>query len=252
MVERISRKGLRLSPFSATLLNSSLVRRLTRIGKADPRTWWAFSSTAFDGMRQATPHDPSALYRKWRSRTRRSGRPKTHIMQTLRNAARGSRGARLFSFPARAGKTSTAHPGESAQLHRPRRSAPLQPVPTCIAINEGAHARPDRDRRRPATAVSRTSANCATRSVSGPAKAAYKIYIATVHMLSNPAFNALLKTLERPPPHAPSSWRPQGAPDAATVLSRCQRFDFRRIPPEIAARLRHIVDAEQYAATTRR
>ncbi len=69
-------------------------------------------------------------------------------------------------------------------------------------------------------------------------------------MLSVNAFNALLKTLEEPPPHARfilATTEPHKIP--ATVLSRCQRFDFRRIPtPQIVAHLRHIMDTEGYAA----
>ena len=69
-------------------------------------------------------------------------------------------------------------------------------------------------------------------------------------MLSTPAFNALLKTLEEPPPHSRfilATTEPHKIP--ATVLSRCQRFDFRRIPvPEIVAHLQHIVDAEGFLA----
>ena len=80
-----------------------------------------------------------------------------------------------------------------------------------------------------------------------PAEGRYKIYIIDeVHMLSNSAFNALLKTLEEPPPHVRfilATTEPHKIP--ATVLSRCQRFDFRRIPaPEIAGHLQHIVAAE--------
>ncbi len=69
-------------------------------------------------------------------------------------------------------------------------------------------------------------------------------------MLSTQAFNALLKTLEEPPPHVRfilATTEPEKI--LPTVLSRCQRFDFRRIPtPEIAAHLRHIMDTEGYPA----
>ena len=82
-----------------------------------------------------------------------------------------------------------------------------------------------------------------------PSEGIFKIYIIDeVHMLSTSAFNALLKTLEEPPPHARfvlATTEPHKIP--ATVLSRCQRFDFRRIPvPEIAAHLRHIADVEGF------
>jgi DNA polymerase-3 subunit gamma/tau len=84
-----------------------------------------------------------------------------------------------------------------------------------------------------------------------PSEGRYKVYIIDeVHMLSGPAFNALLKTLEEPPPHVRfilATTEPHKIP--ATVLSRCQRFDFRRIPaPEIAGHLRHIVTDEGFKA----
>jgi len=80
----------------------------------------------------------------------------------------------------------------------------------------------------------------------------YKIYIIDeVHMLSIGAFNALLKTLEEPPPHVKfffATTEPQKIP--ATILSRCQRFDLRRIlARDIAGRLRDICEAEGVAAT---
>ena len=84
-----------------------------------------------------------------------------------------------------------------------------------------------------------------------PSEGRFKIYIIDeVHMLSMSAFNALLKTLEEPPPHARfilATTEPHKIP--ATILSRCQRFDFRRIPAaEIAEHLQHIVAAEGYRA----
>jgi DNA polymerase-3 subunit gamma/tau len=80
-----------------------------------------------------------------------------------------------------------------------------------------------------------------------PAHGRYKIYlIDEVHMLSTAAFNALLKTLEEPPPHVAfifATTSPQKVP--ATILSRCQRYDFRRLPEElIAAELIRICAAE--------
>ncbi len=80
-----------------------------------------------------------------------------------------------------------------------------------------------------------------------PAAAKYRVYIIDeVHMLSTGAFNALLKTLEEPPEHVLfilATTEVQKLP--ATILSRCQRFDFRRIPPEdIAARLMTVAENE--------
>jgi DNA polymerase-3 subunit gamma/tau len=80
-----------------------------------------------------------------------------------------------------------------------------------------------------------------------PSKGTYKIYIIDeVHMLSTSAFNALLKTLEEPPQHVIfifATTEPQKIP--VTILSRCQRFDFRRIPTrKVVERLKTITDAE--------
>lgn len=80
-----------------------------------------------------------------------------------------------------------------------------------------------------------------------PAKAKYRVYIIDeVHMLSQGAFNALLKTLEEPPAHVVfvlATTEVHKLP--ATILSRCQRFDFRRIPPkDIAARLKYVAQHE--------
>ena len=81
-----------------------------------------------------------------------------------------------------------------------------------------------------------------------PSRSRYKIFIIDeVHMLSTSAFNALLKTLEEPPEHAKfifATTEPHKIP--ITILSRCQRFDFRKIPLiKIAERLREIAAAEE-------
>src|SRR5476651_2874368 len=80
-----------------------------------------------------------------------------------------------------------------------------------------------------------------------PSYGRYKVYIVDeVHMLTSEAFNALLKTLEEPPEHVKfifATTEVQKVP--ATILSRCQRFDFRRVgAAELAAQLRKILTAE--------
>lgn len=85
-----------------------------------------------------------------------------------------------------------------------------------------------------------------------PTNARYKVYIIDeVHQLSIGAFNALLKTLEEPPPHAVFILATTEAHKIpATIVSRCQRYDFRRVPvPQIIALLRDILDQEGIAAT---
>src|SRR5712672_4622692 len=84
-----------------------------------------------------------------------------------------------------------------------------------------------------------------------PAVGPFKVYIIDeAHMLTEPAFNALLKTLEEPPAHVVfilATTEPQKIP--STILSRCQRFDFRRIPlRQIAAQLTKICQAEDIKA----
>ncbi len=84
-----------------------------------------------------------------------------------------------------------------------------------------------------------------------PSRDRYKIFIVDeVHMLSGAAWNAFLKTLEEPPPHVKfifATTEAQKIP--VTILSRCQRFDFRLIPTQIiAARLRHVLEREQISA----
>lgn len=87
-----------------------------------------------------------------------------------------------------------------------------------------------------------------------PARGRYKIYIIDeVHMLTTPAFNALLKTMEEPPSHVKfilCTTEPQSVP--ATIQSRCQRFDFRAIPAtRIAAHLRDVLSREKAEAEER-
>jgi DNA polymerase-3 subunit gamma/tau len=85
-----------------------------------------------------------------------------------------------------------------------------------------------------------------------PVSSRYKIYIIDeVHMLSKPAFNALLKTLEEPPPHVVFIFATTEIPKVpATILSRCQRFDFKRISVrQIAENLGHIAREEKIAVS---
>src|SRR5262249_30785759 len=84
-----------------------------------------------------------------------------------------------------------------------------------------------------------------------PSRARYKIYIIDeVHMLTKEAFNALLKTLEEPPPHVKFIFATTEVDKVPiTILSRCQRFDFAGIPlPRIVERLREIVNSENVQA----
>ena len=192
-----------------------------------------------------------ALYRKWRSQTFEEVVGQEHVTTTLLNALREGRVAHayLFAGPRGTGKTSTARILAKALNCTDEERQPCNRCNHCVAINEG--------RMLDLIEIDAASNNSVDdvrelRDKVGfqPSESRYKVYIIDeVHMLSASAFNALLKTLEEPPPYARfvlATTEPHRIP--ATVLSRCQRFDFRRIPiAEIAAHLTRIAAEEGFA-----
>jgi DNA polymerase-3 subunit gamma/tau len=194
-----------------------------------------------------------ALYRKWRPRTFDEVVGQGHVVRTLRNALASGRihHAYLFAGPRGTGKTTMARLlAKAVNCLAPQDQRPCNECAICQAVNE----------RRlidliEIDAASNTGVDdvreLRERVGFRPNEARYKVYVIDeVHMLSNAAFNALLKTLEEPPPHAIfvlATTEPHKIP--ATVLSRCQRFDFRRIPvAEIVARLEWLTEREHIQA----
>ncbi|HZG56874.1 DNA polymerase III subunit gamma/tau [Paenibacillus sp.] len=190
-----------------------------------------------------------ALYRAWRSQTFEDVIGQQHITQTLQNSIREQRlsHAYLFNGPRGTGKTSTAKIlAKAVNCERGPSAEPCNECDACRRITSGG-----------CIDVSEFDA-ASNRGVEeirdirdkvkyAPTEVRYKVYIIDeVHMLTTEAFNALLKTLEEPPEHVLfilATTEPHKVP--ATIHSRCQRFDFRRITPvEQAARMRRICEAE--------
>jgi len=189
---------------------------------------------------------PEALYRKWRPKTFDEVVGQEHITTTLRNQiATGRIGhAYLFVGARGCGKTTSARifakevnlagldPDKARQIADAISEGRALDV---IEIDAASHTSVDDIR------------EIRDRVNFQPSMLRYKVYIIDeVHMLSTAAFNALLKTLEEPPPHVIfilATTDPQKIP--STVLSRCQRFYFRRVPIEqIVRRLRQLCEAE--------
>ena len=193
-----------------------------------------------------------SLYRKYRPSTFDDVVGQQHIERTLRNAVGDGTVAHayLFTGPRGTGKTTTARILAKALLcERGPTSEPDGTCEQCVEVAEGSH--PDVFE---LDAASRTGVDNVREEIIGrvqfaPSRGRYKIYIIDeVHMLSTAAFNALLKTLEEPPPHVVfvlCTTHPNKVPE--TIHSRCQRFDFHRIGvDEIADRLRFIAESEGY------
>ncbi|MCD4812891.1 DNA polymerase III subunit gamma/tau [bacterium] len=190
------------------------------------------------------------MARKWRPRTFDTVVGQDHVVRTLKNAISANRisHAYLFTGPRGVGKTSSARLlAKAVNCLSPESGEPCNHCVRCeeimsnsttdvIEIDAASNGLVD-DARELREKVRYAPATCR-----------YKVIIIDeVHMMSNAAFNALLKTLEEPPAHTIfilATTESHKVP--ATIMSRCQRFDFRRIPEkEIAERLAVMAAAEK-------
>lgn len=178
-----------------------------------------------------------ALYRKYRPQTFEDVKGQDIIVRTLRNQIKTDRigHAYLFCGSRGTGKTTVAKIfAKAINCEDPKEGDPCLKCASCKAIQEGTSMNVIE-----VDAASRNSVDDFRQIIDEiaypPVNGKYKVYIIDeVHMLSGAAFNAFLKTLEEPPKYAVfilATTDPQKLPD--TILSRCQRYDFRRIPSDV-------------------
>ncbi len=195
-----------------------------------------------------------ALYRKWRPMVFEDVVGQSHISETLRNSIKTGRIAHAYLFCGTrgTGKTTCAKIfSRAVNCENPQDGNPCNTCPSCLGIMDGsimdvfemdaASNRGVGDIKQIRDEVDYAPSNCK-----------YKVYIIDeAHMITNEGFNALLKTLEEPPEYVifilattePNKILP-------TILSRCQRFDFRRIGvDDISSRINKICSAENIALT---
>ena len=191
----------------------------------------------------------TALYRKFRPSTFEDVKGQDHIVTTLKNQIRADRigHAYLFCGTRGTGKTTIAKIlARSVNCEHPVDGSPCNECPTCKAILAGVSTNVieiDAASNNGVDNIREIREEVAYR----PTQGRYKVYIIDeVHMLSTGAFNALLKTLEEPPSYVIFILATTEANKIpVTILSRCQRYDFRRITIDtIAARLSELMEKE--------
>ncbi|MFD1673572.1 DNA polymerase III subunit gamma/tau [Alicyclobacillus fodiniaquatilis] len=187
-----------------------------------------------------------ALYRTWRPQSFASLIGQPHVSQTLMNAISAGQIAHayLFSGPRGTGKTSMAKLfAKAVNCHHPNGVEPCNECDACVSITMGTNVDVEEIDAASNRGVDEIR-ELRDKVHYAPTSVRRKVYIVDeVHMLTTEAFNALLKTLEEPPAHVLfmlATTEPHKIPN--TIISRCQRFDFHRIPPEtIVERLQEVV-----------
>ena len=190
-----------------------------------------------------------ALYRKWRPKTFADVVGQEHITETLqRQVAEGRLShAYLFTGTRGTGKTTCAKIlARAVNCEQPENGNPCNRCPSCLGIESGRFLDVVELDAASNNGVDSVRA-LRDEAIYSPAQVKKRVYIVDeVHMLSTPAFNALLKILEEPPAHLMfilATTELHKVP--ATILSRCQRFSFRRIrPQDIVGRLNYIAQQE--------
>lgn len=190
-----------------------------------------------------------ALYRKWRPKTFADVVGQEHITETLqRQVAEGRLShAYLFTGTRGTGKTTCAKIlARAVNCEHPENGNPCNRCPSCLGIESGRFLDVVELDAASNNGVDSVRA-LRDEAIYSPAQVKKRVYIVDeVHMLSTPAFNALLKILEEPPEHLMfilATTELHKVP--ATILSRCQRFSFRRIQPrDIMGRLNYIAQQE--------
>jgi DNA polymerase-3 subunit gamma/tau len=191
-----------------------------------------------------------ALYRSWRPRTFGEVVGQEHVVRTLQNALKEGRfsHAYLFSGPRGTGKTSVAKIlAKAVNCENGPDVEPCNRCANCLRIADGLMmdvVEIDAASNRGVEEIRDIRDNVKF----APTEGRRKVYIIDeVHMLTTEAFNALLKTLEEPPVHVMfilATTEPHRLP--ATIISRCQRFDFRRVSlKEQVERLEHVCRQER-------
>lgn len=197
-----------------------------------------------------------AFYRVYRPQSFKEMSGQLHVKQTLQNALLHNKTthAYLFSGPRGTGKTSAAKIfAKTLNCEKGPTSEPCNECPTCKSITDGSN-----------TDVIEFDAASNSRVEEmreiiekvrfAPSNARFKVYIIDeVHMLSNSAFNALLKTLEEPPAHVVfilATTEPHKLP--LTIISRCQRFDFKPLTAaDLMDRMQTVLDDSSIEADER-